>query len=279
MQNRFDIQSAPMPPLRAEPRHPPAATPTGGMPTIEATAGGLIRTTLGSLAAAAAILVFFYIPAEYGIDPTGVGGLLGLTEMGEIKAQLALESAADEELAAQPIPTVPPPVATTEVLDRLTAIESQLAMIVSVISADRVAADPAVPEPETAAPLSDPVVTPVVTQEDAAPAEPPAPLWRDEVSYALLPGEGIEVKLVMQQGETASFEWTANGGAVNFETHGDDGGTNRITYEEGRAIPEQAGTLTAAFAGNHGWFWRNRTDAPVTLTLRTGGAYQEMRAP
>ena len=35
------------------------------------------------------------LPAEYGIDPTGVGKLLRLTEMGQIKQQLAEEAAAD----------------------------------------------------------------------------------------------------------------------------------------------------------------------------------------
>ena len=53
----------------------------------------------------------------------------------------------------------------------------------------------------------------------------------------------------------------------------------KVSYEQGRAVPEQAGELTAAFTGNHGWFWRNRTDAPVTVTLRTGGDYAEMKAP
>ncbi|WP_262881095.1 MULTISPECIES: transmembrane anchor protein [unclassified Psychrobacter] len=35
------------------------------------------------------------LPAEYGIDPTGVGKLLRLTEMGQVKQQLAEEAAAD----------------------------------------------------------------------------------------------------------------------------------------------------------------------------------------
>jgi hypothetical protein len=26
----------------------------------------------------------------------------------------------------------------------------------------------------------------------------------------------------------------------------------------------------------HGWFWRNRTREPVTVTLRAEGEYQEM---
>jgi hypothetical protein len=44
-------------------------------------------------------------------------------------------------------------------------------------------------------------------------------------------------------------------------------------------VPEQAGELVATFTGNHGWFWRNRSDAPLTLTLRTRGDYTELRAP
>ena len=88
-QQRFDIQNAPIPPLRAEPRH---AIPTGGTGHIQgvaATPGGLIRSTMRALGGALAILVLFWLPAEYGVDPTGFGGLLGLTEMGDIKQQLA----------------------------------------------------------------------------------------------------------------------------------------------------------------------------------------------
>lgn len=82
----------------------------------------------------------------------------------------------------------------------------------------------------------------------------------------------------MEEGQTARFFWTANGSVVNFDLHGDGGGQS-ISYEQGRAVPEASGDLTAAFTGNHGWFWRNRTEAPVTVTLRTGGDYAEVRAP
>ena len=84
MNNRFDISKAP--PLRAEPRQHGVAAPVQSVP---ATSGGLIRSTLIAAGAAGAILVLFWLPAEYGIDPTGVGALTGLTEMGEIKQQLA----------------------------------------------------------------------------------------------------------------------------------------------------------------------------------------------
>lgn len=55
-------------------------------------------------------------------------------------------------------------------------------------------------------------------------------------------------------------------------------GTN-ISYEKGRATPSQAGRLTAAFDGSHGWFWRNRTEEPVTVTLRVRGDYAELQVP
>lgn len=42
----------------------------------------LLRSTLIALVAAIAILVGIVLPSEYAIDPTGIGRVLGLTEMG-----------------------------------------------------------------------------------------------------------------------------------------------------------------------------------------------------
>lgn len=55
----------------------------------------LARSTLIAAISAAIILVVVVMPAEYSIDPTGVGRVLRLTEMGQIKKQLAAEAAAD----------------------------------------------------------------------------------------------------------------------------------------------------------------------------------------
>jgi len=41
----------------------------------------LLRSVALALAGALAILVLFVLPAEYGVDPTGVGGVLGLTAL------------------------------------------------------------------------------------------------------------------------------------------------------------------------------------------------------
>ena len=43
------------------------------------TSRSLIKATLLSLVVALVVLVLFILPAEYNIDPTGVGGKLGLT--------------------------------------------------------------------------------------------------------------------------------------------------------------------------------------------------------
>ena len=275
MTNRLDTPKAP---LRAEPR-----TLAANVQSVPATPGGLIRSTLIAAGAAGAVLVLFWLPAEYGIDPTGVGGLTGLTEMGDIKQQLAAEAEADAQAAASPAetPSTPAPgVVPEKVLQRLDDIDAKLAALAAVIGAPVDETEPvAAPEPapvaESPAVDPDPVEAAVAEATEAPPA---ATEWRDEVSYTLAPGEGIEVKLAMEEGQIARFAWTANGSGVNFDLHGDGSGQN-ISYEQGRAVPEMAGELTAAFTGNHGWFWRNRTDAPVTVTLRTGGDYAEVKAP
>lgn len=83
----------------------------------------LLRSTLIAVAVAGILLVTCVLPAEYGVDPTGVGRLLGLTQMGEVKLALAEEAAsnaaaeasADSVIAAAEaasVPTVPEAAAT-----------------------------------------------------------------------------------------------------------------------------------------------------------------------
>jgi hypothetical protein len=199
----------------------------------------LLRSTLIALAVAAALLVAVVLPAEYAIDPTGLGRALGLTEMGEIKGQLAEEAAADAALDAA--------------------------------AGGAAGAAAAAPAPSRASAVRD--------SGDTTP--PPASgttaqAWQDEMQVVLQPGEGAEIKLVMKAGEQAQFSWVVQGGAVNFDTHGDGGG-RAISYEKGRNVPADEGVLEAAFDGNHGWFWRNRGDAPVTVVVRVRGQYSDIK--
>lgn len=191
----------------------------------------LIKSTVLAIATAVLILVTIVLPAEYDIDPTGIGTALGLAEMGEIKQQLSEEALQDHEPQSSNM-----------------AKARTLASLLSGIFI-------------TTAHAND--------------------LWTDEISVTLARGEGVEIKLVMEKGAVAEYSWSTDTGVVNYDLHGDgkgvDGKRNSISYEKGRGLPSDEGSLTAAFTGNHGWFWRNRGKKPVTVTLRVRGDYSEMK--
>lgn len=210
--------------------------------------GKLIRSTMLAAVAATVLLVTVVFPAEYAIDPTGAGRLLGLTDMGEIKQQLA-EEAERDRANAEAAPEQDAPAAAIP--------EAEVQEVV---------ADTTANQPDTAS-------TPAQAE---APAPEPAATWRDEVQFTLSPGEGTEYKLTMEEGAVARFTWESEGGPVNFDTHGDGGG-NAISYEKGRGVPQDEGNLEAAFTGNHGWFFRNRNDNDVTVVLRIDGDYGELK--
>ncbi|MDO8773830.1 MAG: transmembrane anchor protein [Burkholderiaceae bacterium] len=64
----------------------------------------LVRSTILAAISALVLLVAVVLPAEYGIDPTGIGRVLRMTEMGDVKQQLAAEAAADATATASAAP-------------------------------------------------------------------------------------------------------------------------------------------------------------------------------
>lgn len=178
------------------------------------------RMSVVAAIGAVAIGVMVYLPAEYGIDPTGVGSVLGLTEMGEIKQQLAKEAAEDEKLHGSQ--------------DSSSLIDGVLGLFVSSAHA-----------------------------QDA---------WKDVVTFTLEPGAYTEIKATMEKGATLTYAWMADGGRINFDLHAHAGGEN-VTYEKGRGETSGAGSFKTPFAGDHGWFWRNRDKSAVTVTLQMRGDY------
>ncbi|QCB44659.1 transmembrane anchor protein [Hydrogenophaga sp. PAMC20947] len=202
----------------------------------------LLRSTILAAISALVLLVAVVLPAEYGIDPTGVGRALRLTGMGEVKQQLAAEAAAD----AAGVPAAASTEAEASVLPNANAAQT---------------ATKPVPENSASSPV--PLTVPKVA-------------WRDEIPFTLTPGEGTEIKLKMVAGAKAPYAWVVKGGAVNFDTHGDAPGKS-ISYEKGRGVASDEGVLEAAFTGNHGWYWRNRGQSDVQLVLRTRGDYSEIK--
>jgi len=168
---------------------------------------------------AVAIGVMVYMPAELGQDPTGVGTILGLTEMGEIKQELKAEAEADALLHND---------------DQSSLVNEIFGLFVSTAHAQEA--------------------------------------WQDTITFTLAPGEFIEIKATMEEGATLFYEWSSEGGRINFDLHAHAGGEN-VTYEKGRGKTEGAGSFETHFAGDHGWFWRNRDDAAITVTLQLRGDY------
>lgn len=152
--------------------------------------GRLLRSTGIAVVVASAQLVTVVLPAEYGVDPTRVGSLLGLTEMGRIKMQLAAEAAAEEAGAGPQAVTV----ATTPVAPSTEAVVIQPATPPAVEKAPDAAAP--------AAAASNPVAAPAVA----------APVRSDRTSLTLEPDEGGEIKLTMKEGDRADFTWSTDGG-------------------------------------------------------------------
>ena len=103
---------------------------------------------------------------------------------------------------------------------------------------------------------------------------------QDVTRVTLAPGEGAEVKVTASKGARVAFTWSVDRGHVNYDTHGDPVSAPRGFYHgygKGKQSTGEQGELVAAFDGKHGWFWRNRSDQPLTVTLRTEGQYTEVR--
>ncbi|MDP3708833.1 MAG: transmembrane anchor protein [Polaromonas sp.] len=204
----------------------------------------LVRSTVIAAAVAGALLVAVVLPSEYGIDPTGIGRVTGLAEMGAIKVSLASEAAAETPASAPGAAT-----ASTVTAPAAAAL------------APAAAATPAPSAPAV-------VAKPVVSGQS------------QQMTVTLKPGQGAEVKLDMRKGAKVAYRWETRGGTVNYDAHGDPVQAPAGFYHgygKGREVNSDEGTLEAAFDGKHGWFWRNRSKAEVTVTLKADGEYTAIK--
>ena len=164
-----------------------------------------------ALLVAGLLLVIAVLPAEYGVDPLGIGRTLGLTAMSEVSKSL------------------------------------------EAYQATRVAG--------------------------AAGASTVAPQERhyqnETVEFKLEPGGSIEYKYRLDKGEALLYSWKSTA-PVNYELHAEPDGAPRgyaESYEKKNAKDTASGTLTAPFAGIHGWYWENPSNTEVTVTLSAAGFY------
>lgn len=187
-----------------------------------------------SAVVAGVILVLFVLPAEYGIDPTGTGSKLGLTQM-----------TAPQE-----------PIRTLEVSDPLAGNEDI-----------RLVEIPDFGEP---VPLPNPSIHQI---EDAPP--------RFETRVISIDPEGeTEIKTVLRQSKVLVYSWQTDQGAIYSDFHGHDpeaGDEFWVRYlEDQEGSSGHSGSLVAPFNGEHGWYWLNYNEFPVTVTLTITGYYDDV---
>ena len=183
---------------------------------------------------AGALLVAIVLPAEYGLDPTGVGRALGLLRPAASDASIDAAGVGDHDGAA---------------------VGSQAG---------------------EEGPLTGGVTASRSLRKS------PTPYRTDEMSLTLQSGEGAEIKAAMKQGERLVFTWTATGGGVDVDMHSEFLGARTgesISYWKDEFQTSGHGSFEAPAAGNHGWFWQNLTDDPVTVTVKVSGFYEKLFRP
>ena len=190
----------------------------------------LAKSTIKAFAVAMILLVTIILPAEYAVDPTGVGNLLGLKRMGEIKVQLAEEAQVNAEEATM-------------------KVEKN--------------------ENESMAEINEPaaVATPVIEND----------IKKEVITRTVSPDQGFEIKALMDSGKTVEYTWTASGSGLNYDAHGENNFGDFKSYSKGVSETEKSGTIKAPFDGEHGWFWRNRTSAPIQLSLEVSGEFDSLK--
>ena len=105
--------------------------------------------------------------------------------------------------------------------------------------------------------------------------------YRADTREVTLPaGKGVEVKTHLAKGATLIYSWkTTKGEFLNHDFHGEPVNAKNDEFEsfiEENNVSESRGSLIAPFTGVHGWYWKNKTDAPVTLVLQASGFYTDI---
>ena len=202
-------------------------------PDWQAPSGKRIALSVAAaLVVAVVVLVVAVLPAEYGIDPTGIGRALGVTELNA------------------------PASRTIEVRDVLGGNERV-----------REVAIPAFNEP---VPLPNPAVH---QREDG-------PIQTRTITLTLQENQQTEIKTVLRESKVIVYTWKTDGGLVYSDMHGHDPEAGQdffVRYREDQeGATEATGSLVAPFTGEHGWYWLNIHDGPVTITLTVTGFYDDI---
>jgi hypothetical protein len=108
-------------------------------------------------------------------------------------------------------------------------------------------------------------------------------VYRSDVIDVRVRGNGGEVEYMIQMkaGETVVYSWEVQSisdpQSFMTEFHGHTepvGGRGDLMFYEKAAGAKANGSLIAPWEGTHGWYWQNKSAAPVVVRLRMAGFYE-----
>lgn len=106
----------------------------------------------------------------------------------------------------------------------------------------------------------------------------PASLRVDTIEIEIPARDSKEYKFHLVQGNYLEYEWSTEGAEVFFDFHGEPDGDTTGYYESFKKNTNNtsSGKYTASFSGNHGWYWKNKTNSPVNIQLKASGTYSRI---
>ena len=124
---------------------------------------------------------------------------------------------------------------------------------------------------------------PAPTGKEALSRTYPAGYRTDVIDVPVKGSDGeIEYMIRMNAGDTVVYTWEVPGignpQSFHTEFHGHTdaapGRPAEVMFYEKAAGSKASGSLIAPWQGIHGWYWQNKSDAPVTVRLRMAGFYE-----
>ena len=100
--------------------------------------------------------------------------------------------------------------------------------------------------------------------------------WKDEITITIPARGDKEYKLLFDKGVMFEYAWETAGTELFFDFHGEPEGDTSGYFKSFKKATSshESGSLTTIFAGTHGWYWKNNSQSPVIITLKTKGEYQ-----
>jgi hypothetical protein len=103
------------------------------------------------------------------------------------------------------------------------------------------------------------------------------PAQEDSVDIIIPAGKGLEYKFYLASGDAMRYGWsTKDGEMLFFDFHGEPQGDTTGYFESYTVSTARSvrGSFTATFEGSHGWYWKNKGQTDISVTLQTEGSYK-----